>query len=34
MTFYIDKNGIIQNAWLGHHPDFKKLVTKEILGQK
>ena len=31
MTFYIDKNGIIQNAWLGHHPDFKKLVVKEIL---
>jgi peroxiredoxin len=31
MTFYIDKEGIIQNAWLGHHPDFKKLVAKEIL---
>jgi peroxiredoxin len=34
MTFYIDKEGIIQNAWLGHHPDFKKLVAKEILRTK
>jgi peroxiredoxin len=34
MTFYVDKEGIVQNAWLGHHPDFKTLVAKEILRTK
>jgi peroxiredoxin len=35
MTFFVSKEGIIQNAWLGHNPRFKELLAKEILpGQK
>jgi peroxiredoxin len=34
MTFYIDREGVIQNAWLGHHPDFKKFLAREILKGK
>jgi peroxiredoxin len=30
MTFLIDKEGVIRNAFLGHHPDFKDIVAKEI----
>jgi peroxiredoxin len=34
MTFFVSKDGVIQNAWLGHHPKFKELVAKEILGAR
>ena len=34
MTFYVDTKGTIQNAWLGHHPDFKKFLSTEILKGK
>jgi peroxiredoxin len=30
MTFLIDKEGVIRNAWLGHHPDYKQIIAKEL----
>jgi peroxiredoxin len=30
MTFVIDKNGIVREAFLGYHADFKRLVEKEV----